>query len=75
MKNMLWYNPFKRRTGATYNNHKTAPETVSVQDEHLQTVISSADGAKIPITLFDFRGIPNPFRTRAKHRRAWICAQ
>ncbi len=27
--------------------NKTAPETVSVQDEHHQTVVSSADGAKI----------------------------
>ena len=26
---------------------RTAPETVSVQDEHLQTVVSSADGAKV----------------------------
>ncbi len=26
---------------------ETAPETVSVQDEHLQTVVSSADGAKV----------------------------
>lgn len=27
--------------------NKTAPETVSVPKEHLQTVISSADGTKI----------------------------
>ena len=30
-----------------YRTKETAPETVSVQNEHLQTVVSSADGAKV----------------------------
>ncbi len=30
-----------------YRTKETAPKTVSVQDEHLQTVVSSADGAKV----------------------------
>jgi hypothetical protein len=30
-----------------FSAKRKAPETVSVQDEHLQTVISSADGAKV----------------------------
>ena len=32
---------------AEMHKQKKAPETVSVQDEHLQTVVSSADGAKV----------------------------
>jgi hypothetical protein len=30
-----------------FSTKRKAPETVSVQDEHLQTVVSSADGAKV----------------------------
>ena len=30
-----------------YLKQKSAPETVSVQNEHLQSVISSTDGAKV----------------------------
>ena len=48
-------------------DNKKAPETVSVQDEHLQTVVSSADGAKILKDLdiiiqeFDKNKRPNTF--------------
>lgn len=47
LNNVAKRKPAERGVRFSLGKNKTAPETISVPKEHLQTVISSADGAKI----------------------------